>query len=78
MPHTFVIEEEIEEHGFCQQMPLRKVGDQYIDCDGRLCIVNSVDFVRYVWEDVALWHITVTAYFSDEFTKNENGEYVLL
>lgn len=78
MPHTYVEEREIEERGFCQQEPCEKVGDQWIDSDGRLCVVDDVRFVKYVWEDVALWKVTITAYSDGEYRKDDAGVYHVL
>ena len=51
----------------CQQEPSQKTGDTWIDEMGRKCVIDDVRFVKYVWEDVALWHIYITVY--------EKGEY---
>ena len=67
MPLSIVNEVEIEERGMCQQEPSEKVGDTWIDDLGRKCVVDDVRFVKYVWEDVALWRIYITVY--------EKGEY---
>ena len=67
MPFSIVNEVEIEEHGMCQQEPSEKVGDTWIDDLGRKRVVDDVRFVKYVWEDVALWRIYITVY--------EKGEY---
>ena len=67
MPFSYVNEVEIEERGMCQQEPIEKVGDKWIDDMGRLRVVDDVRFIKYVWEDVALWRITITVY--------EKGEY---
>lgn len=56
MPHVINYTEEIEEHGYCQQRPELRTGDKYLyEVDGkkRLRIVKSVQFDKYVWEDVA-------------------------
>ena len=47
----------------------------WYDDDHRLCIVNDVHFVKYVWEDVALWEIDVTAYKEEEITHEMRTEY---
>lgn len=75
MPHTYIDEEEVEEHGMCQQVPSKKEGDMWFDCDRRLCIVDDVWFVRYVWEDVALWKIRITAYYENEITDEMRDQY---
>lgn len=67
MPLSIVNEVEIEEHGMCQQEPNEKAGDTWIDKMGRKHVVDDVRFVKYVWEDVALWYIYITIY--------EKGEY---
>lgn len=67
MPFSIVNEVEIEEHGMCQQEPSEKVGDTWIDELGRKRVVDDVRFIKYVWEDVALWRIYITVY--------EKGEY---
>ena len=67
MPFNIIKEETIEEHGMCQQEPSQKTGDTWIDEMGRKCVVDDVRFVKYVWEDVALWYIYITVY--------EKGEY---
>lgn len=77
MPHTFTIEEEVTERGMCQQEPSKSVGDMWYDNDHRLCIVNDVHFRKYVYEDVALWSITVTAYTQDEITPALRHQYEL-
>ena len=75
MPHTYIDTEEVEEHGMCQQVPSKEVGDMWIDSDRRLCIVDDVWFVRYVWEDVALWNIRITAYYENEITAEMRYRY---
>ena len=67
MPFSIVNEVEIEERGMCQQEPSEKVGDTWIDDMGRKRVVDDVRFIKYVWEDVALWRIYITVY--------EKGEY---
>ena len=42
-------------------------GRKWIDNLGRKHVVDDVRFVKYVWEDVALWRIYITIY--------EKGEY---
>ena len=76
MPFTITREEEIEEHGYCQQKPVLVKGDRYIDDSGRYCEVENVRFVRYVWEDVALWEIRITVYNRDELTQAEVSTWV--
>ena len=48
-----------------------ETGDKYLlEVEGkkRLRIVKSVQFVRYVWEDVALWSTTIEEYFEEEYS----------
>ena len=71
MPHVINYTEEIEEHGYCQQRPELRTGDKYLyEVDGkkRLRIVKSVQFDKYVWEDVAQWSTTIEEYFEEEYT----------
>jgi len=77
MPHTYTIEEEVTERGMCQQEPTTSVGDMWYDNDHRLCVADDVRFIKYVWEDVALWSITVTAYSQDEITPELKQQYEL-
>lgn len=71
MSHIISYTEEIEERGFCQQRPALNTGDKYLrEVDGqkRLCIVRSVHFDKYVWEDVAQWTTIIEEYLEEEFT----------
>ena len=67
MSFSYVDEVEVEERGMCQQEPDEKVGDTWIDNLGRKRVVDDVRFIKYVWENVALWRIHITVY--------EKGEY---
>ena len=71
MAHIITYTEEIEEHGYCQQRPSLYTGDKYlleVEGEKRLRIVRSVDFDKYVWENVAQWSITIVEYFNDEYS----------
>ena len=71
MPHIINHTEEIEERGLCQQRPELETGDKYllgVEGKKRLRIVKSVQFIRYVWEDVALWSTTIEEYFEEEYS----------
>lgn len=75
MSHSYIDKEEVVERGMCQQVPSKEVGDMWYDDDHRLCIVDDVRFVRYVYEDVALWNIYITAYYKDEITPEMRTKY---
>ena len=75
MPYSYTIDEEVVERGLCQQAPSKEVGDMWFDNDHRLCVVDSVSFQRYVWEDVALWNIRITAYKEEEITADLRNRY---
>ena len=75
MPYSYTIEENVVERGLCQQVPSKEAGDMWFDDSHRLCVVDSVSFERYVWEDVALWHVHVTAYPEEEITADLREKY---
>lgn len=74
MAHTFTNEIEIRETNLHQE-PDIKAGDKYIDDYGCFCIVNSVTFVKYVWEDISQWIISITAYSRNELSADEISSF---
>lgn len=74
MPHTFTKEIEIRETNYHQE-PEVKEGDRYIDDSGRYCEVNHVRFIKYVYEDISQWEITITVYNRNELTQSEASHW---
>lgn len=70
MSHVFTQTEEIEEYGQGGQRPAFEEGQKYLcDVSGerRLRIVRRVEFLRYVYEDVALWEIEIEQFMENEY-----------
>lgn len=72
MPHTITKEIEIRETIYHQEP---EIMERYIDDSGRYCEVNHVRFIKYVWEDVSQWEITITVYDRNELTQSEASQW---